>query len=314
MKRILIHLGLPKTATTSLQQNVFRQLHLEGVINFLGKDLDVDPKTGFVRVRSWGGKCIRDAAEEKIPFDAVPSLLEPLLSSEKLNVFSDEGLMVAYPGLDNVPLSRKLQNLNYILSDYDVSFIITLRNPLDYMYSLYVELYPSHCSQVKSLDTFKKYADTFLGDAKNTLFESFFYKDVLDEVGGSVDLTITFFEDLKDNVDSFQSAWASALCIENSKFKELFETKHRNQKKSNNKGRSKTFSFKVLENYLRTIAKALPFNTYAIKQRYLQSRFRKIIHYRFDLGSVHRFPSGTRLSSLEQALQCDRYEIDRRDA
>lgn len=52
MKKILLHLGLPKTATTSLQHNVLRKLHEEGTINFLGKDLDYCDKTGRVTVHN----------------------------------------------------------------------------------------------------------------------------------------------------------------------------------------------------------------------------------------------------------------------
>jgi hypothetical protein len=35
--QLLLHIGLPKTATTSLQRNVLMPLHQEGKINYLGK-------------------------------------------------------------------------------------------------------------------------------------------------------------------------------------------------------------------------------------------------------------------------------------
>ncbi|AHF02228.1 hypothetical protein THIAE_04300 [Thiomicrospira aerophila AL3] len=66
MIKVLIHLGLPKTATTSLQHNVLQPLHDKGYINFLGKNLDYCDRTCKVEIHNYTGKFIRDAVEEKI--------------------------------------------------------------------------------------------------------------------------------------------------------------------------------------------------------------------------------------------------------
>ena len=157
MTKILIHLGLPKTATTSLQHNVLQKLHDQGKINFLGKNLDYCDATGKVTIYNYTGKFIRDAAEEKITLAEARELLSQHFDKDKLNVFSDEGLMIAYPGQKNLPLKQKIENLKKLLEGYDVNIALTLRNPVDYFYSLYVQLYPDFYSQIKALNTFEKY-------------------------------------------------------------------------------------------------------------------------------------------------------------
>lgn len=39
-KKLIIHIGVSRTATTNLQTRLFPQLHNDGVINYLGKAAD----------------------------------------------------------------------------------------------------------------------------------------------------------------------------------------------------------------------------------------------------------------------------------
>jgi hypothetical protein len=106
MKKIIVHLGLPKTATTTLQHHLFQELHNDGKINFLGKVVEFDKKTGKSYYINNSGGIIRKAAEERLNYE-VSLELESLLVEDRVNVFSDEGIMVCYPGKQNLSLEKK---------------------------------------------------------------------------------------------------------------------------------------------------------------------------------------------------------------
>ena len=179
MQKILLHLGLPKTATTTLQHNVFQKLHDMGKVNFLGKCINYNEGSGMVHVINYSGKFIRDAAEEKIPINEARLRLKNVINKELINIFSDEGIMVAYPRMDNLPLKRKISNLKAIFDGYEVKVLLTLRQPVEYFYSLYVQLHPDYYSQVKKLNAFEKYVEHYIQNPDDTLYESFHYKEYL---------------------------------------------------------------------------------------------------------------------------------------
>ena len=88
-----MHIGLAKTATTSLQHNLFQPLHEQGKVKFLGKLLEIEKDTGRVNFLNYTGGIIREYCEEKIDVDIVGAV-DRILDSGKLNIFSDEGISV----------------------------------------------------------------------------------------------------------------------------------------------------------------------------------------------------------------------------
>lgn len=307
MTKVLIHLGLPKTATTSLQHNVFQNLHDQGRINFLGKNLDYSDKTGKVIIHNYAGKFIRDAVEEKIPLSEARKLLLRHLDSNKLNVFSDEGIMVAYPGHDNLPLKQKLANLKELLKGYDVNVALTLRNPVDYFYSLYVQLYPDFYSQIKGLNTFEKYTQTLLSDVDNVLFESFFYDSYLPSIKESFDLELTYFEDLSKDKNSAYQVWARLLNLSFEEFKELFEKAHVNKKQKTDKGTKKIFSLRFVEIRARGLLIGIPFVFEIVKKAYVFFNVGILLNKRIMLNAVHKKPKGRDLDSLHSVFKVSNY-------
>lgn len=235
MKRLLLHLGLPKTATTTLQHHVFQPLHVNGKINFLGKviDFNVHEKATF---RNYTGGFIRKACEG----NDVGSLSEQLnnaLDENKLNVFSDEGIMVSYPGKENLPLTEKVRNLSEMLLDYDVRVLLTVRQPLDYLFSLYVELYKDFYSKDKSKNTFNKYASSILASANPVDQSSVYIHDNIALLSKFFPTTVVFFEDLKYDQSAYIQSFSHLFDEDVEEvITAAFETKQENVKKNLNNG------------------------------------------------------------------------------
>ena len=308
MTRVLIHLGLPKTATTSIQHNVFQKLHDQGKIHFLGKNLDYRDKAGKVVIHNYTGKFIRDAVEEKISLVDGRELLLKHLDSTKLNVFSDEGIMIAYPGQVNLPLKKKIENLKKVLEGYDVNVVLTLRNPVDYFYSLYVQLYPDFYSQIKELNTFEKYTQKLLSDVDNILFESFFYDAYLPLLNEKFDFELTYFEDLgQDKVSAYQ-IWAKVLNVGFYEFKSLFEQEHLNKKQKTGKGTKKLFSFKFIETAVRNLLVDMPLAFKIVKKVYIFFNMRMLLNKRITFNAVHNKPVGPHLDTLSKLFKVNCYD------
>jgi len=234
VKKIILHLGLPKTASTTLQHHLFQKLHDEKKINFLGKVVDFD-EHNKPTWKNKTGHIIRDACEGKIVRD-ITSEVDMILRDDMLNVYSDEGIMVCYPGLKNLSLEKKLSNLKIILKDYDVTVLLSLRNPIDYFYSLYVQLFPRFYYNDKIKNTFEKHINSYLSDRENILYESFHYPKVLEMVFSKFDTKIILFEDMKNDVQSYCSELANLLELDILEIKNHLENKHENKKEKHSTG------------------------------------------------------------------------------
>ena len=137
--RLLLHIGLPKTATTSLQHNVLMPLHEEGRINFLGRlardyallydILEDNDCYSFIR---------RPLSREEIP--GLRRRIETLLDPSKLNVLSNENFSGLQPVYRNtVDLRAMLTNMSRLFENCDVVLMLSLREPTALFRSQYAE-------------------------------------------------------------------------------------------------------------------------------------------------------------------------------
>lgn len=140
--RTLLHVGLPKTATTSLQCNVLMPLHEQRRINFLGRAVRDgvvhDPLERLIdRVKAG-----RLSADE---LGGLRSDLRTRLDSRRLNVVSNERIVEVHAGIGGEPAGEdgrtRLRNLGALFEDCDATLLITLRSPVDFAFSWYVEQY-----------------------------------------------------------------------------------------------------------------------------------------------------------------------------
>lgn len=125
MKRILLHIGYPKTGTTTIQNTLFYNLHNSGSINFLGKARYVDD----ISINKQHN-LINSFINDRISIDDLKIDLLP----DKLNVYSNEG-SAKVSELDRAKKFFKIfqPDIN------DVRLLVTLRNQPDLIYSLFVD-------------------------------------------------------------------------------------------------------------------------------------------------------------------------------
>ena len=139
MSRLLLHVGLPKTATTTLQHNVLLRLHEAERINFLGRCAGragvfdpFGPLLDRIRTRRLTGDEI----------DALRPKAVALLDDVRLNVISNERVTSETVGrFAPGDAEAVLCNLRALFRNESVTVLVSLREPVDFAFALYVEMY-----------------------------------------------------------------------------------------------------------------------------------------------------------------------------
>ena len=149
MYKLLLHIGLPKTATSSLQRNVLMPLHEQRRINFLGR-VTHGPKRSDPVFDPFADVFDRIKARPLPPEELrrLRGALEDRLDRDRTNVISNEKIssvqslsLGSGPANDLSDVSATLHNLGGLFRDDDVTLMVSLRNPVDYVFSWYVEIY-----------------------------------------------------------------------------------------------------------------------------------------------------------------------------
>lgn len=132
MGKIFVHIGLPKTATSTLQTDVFPALQ-DDKLTYLGVD-------GERRERASSALYYQfmDAVESSQGIDGVKEMLRKHSQDNDL-LLSEELLTVSSK---SVPWQIKLERVAEILSGLDYMIIISVRDPVSALFSYYVELFP----------------------------------------------------------------------------------------------------------------------------------------------------------------------------
>ena len=228
--KLLLHIGLHKTATTSFQHNICLPLHKKGRINFLGAVRN-NKKTIHYPL----AKIFNDIQTKKLTKDESCQLkteTEQLLSKEKLNVLSEENISTTL--MDPVYFSTMLKQLQFIFSSCDIHCLLSLRKPVDYIFSLYVEMYRWIYHSQKKKDTFIKFTQHLFNDPYNAKYTLYFYEQYLSIVDQYFkNKTVLLFEDLIHDKKTYFSTLASLLGIEESYIRDGFlrKTLHITKKK-----------------------------------------------------------------------------------
>jgi len=143
MKKLLLHIGYPKTATTSLQEEVFVKLHQQKRINYLGRTTK-SSHTRSGRSNFNGTDWVWHIRKHLIldqPLKYDNDVIKPGI----LNVISDEDL--SFHDFFHFAQFRKAVNHNdfpkklkkILGKDVEVSILLTLRNQTDLIFSSYLQ-------------------------------------------------------------------------------------------------------------------------------------------------------------------------------
>jgi len=134
MAKFLLHVGLPKTATTAVQQFVFQGLPTED-FHYVGTRQPRSETRSILFT-----KFMRAINSKPQDFDSHRAeLSEDLwrLPLQKRNVISEEMFTVD----TGIPWQTKIQRLANIMGNHDCRVLVTVREPLSAAFSLYVELW-----------------------------------------------------------------------------------------------------------------------------------------------------------------------------
>jgi len=225
--KILLHLGLAKTATSSLQTNVFLKLHNTGEINFLG----VSRASKFYPFSNIS----RSVLSKKLSKNKLNSLRKQanqMLTSERLNVLSEE----IYSHSMLFDLNTTFSNLKEVLSDCDIKVLVSLRTPVDELFSYYVESY--YMFRHTKENTFELFDRSAINSKHREKYLQFSYEDYLSMVSTYfTDLTVILYEDLvNDKKQYFQSLYG-VFNIGSERVRTMFLSERRNTKEQTNKGK-----------------------------------------------------------------------------
>jgi len=205
MADLLIHIGFPKTATTTLQENVFFELHQLGLINYLGCLRFNKSKFGGTDITSSLRKSYFILDNE---FDILPYLVE-----DKINVISDEKLSLPsyYLNLQHDSKASPFDFIKNYISRFNqninVSILISIRNQADLIYSQFLQKYKFlyHEASIKHFETLK---DLVSNSSRG--FEVYNLNLLIDQFTNQIDkkvIHVVIFESLKDddNIYYFKS-------------------------------------------------------------------------------------------------------------
>ncbi len=236
MNQLFIHIGLPKTGTTTLQESLFTKLHFQDKINYLG----------ISYTHSYKSKpcfyCFANDFLNKLWFDIKTNKpLEEYLDQDKINLFSSESLS----GLNYIHVKKKRLynpiNYPYIIKDLfpenvSISVLLVLRSQVTKIPSSYAQGY-CHYKDDYSKDNIGKFVSSIAND--KDMFRTFYYDELIDnwvKVYGKDHIKILFFEDFLHNPTIFLKDLSSFLNVDAELIEEILKDKHHNKKEKNDFG------------------------------------------------------------------------------
>lgn len=254
MAKILFHIGMPKTATTTLQENIFNELYKQKKINFIGRYMARGDKDFFFKpyeiVRS-----IRYDSEiefnKKLPL--FQKEFDSYLKENKLNIFSEELFTISYrDDVWDFDVIKNLQRVNQIFSDHKVEVLLSIRDQKDIIYSFFVEFFVHQLFKDKNNDSIEKYIYNGIKDKKTGNLSMFFYDETIkfcEKEFHSVHLLV--YEDLKYNKVRYVDLLSQAILIDKVEVAKLLNKKEKNVKKRSKEGYYTDFV--TLDEYLGSI-------------------------------------------------------------
>jgi hypothetical protein len=222
MKRLLLHVGFPKAASTSLQNGLLLQLHKAGAINFLGRAFE----SGYYGVRKNKGdyKGWFDLVVGSRGYDPNNALGE--LSDSKVNVLS-EGLFMMNERHGDTITGPVLLHKYFDGQADEIKILIVLRRQPDLLPSYFTQNFRK-LGKKDFTDFISHHASRgWSGEAK-----IFNYYDVAQAYAaqfGKDNVHIVFFEDFARNKERFSADLAKVLRLEPQAIARHMGEEHLNQ-------------------------------------------------------------------------------------
>lgn len=251
MKKLILHIGYPKTATSTLQKNVLIPLHQKQQLNYLGEE--TNPSMGEVHYDSKFVKNIILGGPDEIKFAyCLPSdalehyrangidpakrlasnkgFLRPFLKEDIINVLSFETLLMPYRAVTAwTDFPQKLHEA--LPTDAtEIQIVITLRKQAALMESLFFEksagLYLRSDFSSPRHFYFNGRTEATLHDCEQVnIFDFHNTLAAYEDAFGKHNIHILFYEDIQRKPDDYFDTWAKLLEIPASEVARLFNGK-----------------------------------------------------------------------------------------
>lgn len=214
MPRLLLHLGLAKTATSSLQRNVLAPAHAAGRIHVPRCGPRGDELYHLIeRLRK------RRLAAARL--DVLRATLDGMLDGARLNVISDERI----PGSPDAEAA--LWNLRALCRNAVVRVLVCLRSPVDLAFLAFVGRYEADSSRrAAAFQTFDAFVKRKIeGGGRRDLFQDAYLRMV---VRFFPDVEVLLYEDLQHDRPHWLSRLAGCLELGPAETDRLFSAAPRN--------------------------------------------------------------------------------------
>lgn len=239
MRRLLIHIGCPKAASSTLQLDYFTNLDNVNYLGIYPKNnigLDkkksnhvnydlIEPVKDFLSYVFTSGNNICEFNKQKIS-----NSFFQILDNKKINILSSEKLM----GVFHVPrdFEKKLKRVENILrmNEIEVQFLIIIRNQIDLLHSQYSDLpfNPKYCEYKYDYVKFSDWLNLCSHHYEYSLFDMLNYAKTvktLNSVFPNPKINILLFEEFKNDNKKFQKRLFDLLKNDQTKF---VDESHRN--------------------------------------------------------------------------------------
>ncbi len=232
MKELIIHVGLPKTATSTLQTNVFMVLHREGVINFLGRSNTIFDEEYYNPIGLYLNK-LYDVGENSDEFKIIKKDILSLLVDNKVNVISEECMSLTH----DIDYKSFFKNVAAVFSDYNIEIIYSIRNYKEFLISYYVEMYRWKYHSIEKMNSIDKFIVEVIKNYKSSDFDILFYNRFYNQLKLNFEnINIINFEDFKLNNKPYELI-SKKLGVDCSLFYKMFNDKRLNTRKYSSSGK-----------------------------------------------------------------------------
>jgi len=266
--KLVIHVGYPKTGSTTLQYGLFKYLH----------------NLGHLQLKTWR----QDIPDEPL-MDRLSSLLflrNPISDKYKkliygrLNIISDESLTAPVRlrrinfGDDiedtiNFPAVLKAEFADEIAQGLDVKILVVLRNQADLLYSQYVEEYK--LVLYKSIDLLHN-SEGELDLTGMDIYDYANYLEALRRSFGQENIVVCLYEDWKRDPYTFFNQISSVISYDPHHVADILTRNHKNKKTKNKRGYLTEVSNVQIE-YFSAEKKSLIMNRFAESNALLESEW-----------------------------------------